>query len=264
MPTRRASKASPPADAGLATRRRPASSGGSKVSSGGSKVSSGGSKVSSGDESGAEARAGRRHERRLLHQDLSRSQLLDAAEEVFGEKGFHATTLKEVAELAEFSVGSVYSFFENKDDLYLSVFLRRGAEFMPGMREVVQSKLTPLAQLHALVDYEVGFFRQHRHFGRLYLRSFSTSRPAPEMPESPLLSDNLETAMELQADVFARGQALGELRDGDELVLARLFSGLVAAYQSLDPAVMSDDAGPEERLPLADLHDMIERAFRRP
>ena len=53
----------------------------------------------------------RREQRRLQHQDLSRNQLLDAAEEVFGRKGFHETTLKEVAELAEFSVGSVYSFF---------------------------------------------------------------------------------------------------------------------------------------------------------
>jgi len=165
--------------------------------------------------------------------------------------------------LAEFSVGSVYSFFDNKDDLYLSVFLRRGAEFMPGMRDVVQSGRNPLEQLHALVDFEVGFFREHRHFGRLYLRSFSTSRPAPEMPESPLLSDNLETAMELQAGVFDRGQALRVLRNGDVLVLARLFSGLVAAYQSLDPAVMSDEPDPEERLPLDDLHDMIDRAFRR-
>jgi TetR/AcrR family transcriptional regulator len=208
--------------------------------------------------------ASRRQQRRLLHQDLSRTQLLDAAEEVFGQKGFHATTLKEIAELAEFSVGSVYSFFDNKDDLYLSVFLRRGAEFMPGMRQVVSSAGSPLDQLHALVDFEVGFFRRHRHFGRLYLRSFSTSRPAPEMPESPLLADNLETAMELQSEVFTRGQEAGELRAGDPLVLARLFSGLVAAYQSLDPAVMADDADPTERLPLADLHDMVTRAFSKP
>src|SRR5688500_14139506 len=81
--------------------------------------------------------ASRREQRRLLHQDLSRAQLLDAAEEVFGEKGFHDTTLKEIAELAEFSVGSVYSFFENKDDLFPNVFLRRGSEFLPGMDAVV-------------------------------------------------------------------------------------------------------------------------------
>ena len=39
----------------------------------------------------------RREQRRLQHQDLSRAQLLDAAEESFGRKGFHETTLKEVA-----------------------------------------------------------------------------------------------------------------------------------------------------------------------
>jgi len=211
----------------------------------------------------APEQASRRQQRRILHQDLSRSQLLDAAEEVFGEKGFHATTLKEIAELAEFSVGSVYSFFDNKDDLYLSVFLRRGAEFMPGMRAVVADDESPLAQLHALVDYEVTFFRRHRHFGRLYLRSFTTTRPTVEMPDSSTLADNLHTAMELQAHVFVRGQASGELRAGDPQVLARLFSGIVGAYQSLDPAVMDDDAEPVERLPLTDLHDMVERAFRR-
>src|SRR5881394_1303068 len=79
----------------------------------------------------------RREERRIRQQDVSRSQLLDAAEEVFGRKGFHETTLKEVAELAEFSVGSVYSFFESKDDLFRQIFVRRGAEFMPGLRAVL-------------------------------------------------------------------------------------------------------------------------------
>ncbi|HEX6238473.1 MAG TPA: helix-turn-helix domain-containing protein, partial [Acidimicrobiales bacterium] len=74
---------------------------------------------------------GRREQRRLRHQDVSRAQFLDAAEEVFGRKGFHNTTLKEVAELAEFSVGSVYSFFESKDDLFRQIFVRRGEEFMP-------------------------------------------------------------------------------------------------------------------------------------
>src|SRR5262245_15712293 len=206
--------------------------------------------------------AGRREQRRLLHQDLSRSQLLDAAEEVFGAKGFHDTTLKEIAELAEFSVGSVYSFFENKDDLFLSVFLRRGGEFLPGMQAVVAAGGSPLEQLHRLVDFEVEFFRKPPHFGRLYVRSASTTTPAPEARESPQLAANFTAAMETQADLFARGQKTGELRAGDPLVLARLFSGLVSAYQSLDPVVLTGDADAPERLPLRALHEIIDGAFR--
>jgi AcrR family transcriptional regulator len=203
--------------------------------------------------------ASRREERRQLHQDLSRTQLLDAAEEVFGAKGFHDTTLKEIAELAEFSVGSVYSFFENKDDLFLNVFLRRGEEFLPGMETAAGRGNDARAQLHALVDYEVGFFRAHPHFGRLYLRTSSSTLPGMDLPPSQTLAANFERAMGVQAGIFRRGQAAGVLRDGDPGVLGRLFTGLVAAYQSTDPAVVDDD--PRERLPLATLHDIVDRAF---
>lgn len=204
----------------------------------------------------------RREQRRLQHQDLSRAQLLDAAEEVFGRKGFHQATLKEVAELAEFSVGSVYSFFDNKDDLFRQIFVRRGDEFMPGLRAAVRpDDGTPTEQLHRLVDFEIGFFRRHPRFGRLYLRYSSATMMSADREIDAAMSANYEESMRLQADLFARGQRAGEMRPGDPLVLARLFSGLMSSYQALDPAVVSDDATSEERLPLAELHALVERAF---
>lgn len=207
-------------------------------------------------------RVSRREQRRLQHQDLSRAQLLDAAEEVFGRKGFHEATLKEVAELAEFSVGSVYSFFDNKDDLFRQIFIRRGDEFMPAIRDALRPDVgTALDQLHRLVDFEVGFFRRHPRFGRLYLRYSSATNMSADRPADAAVAANYEESMRLQADLFARGQRAGVFRPGDPAVLARLFSGLISAYQALDPAVMSDDPGAGERLPLAELHDVVERAF---
>jgi TetR/AcrR family transcriptional regulator len=203
--------------------------------------------------------SGRREQRRLQHQDLSRGQLLDAAEEVFGRKGFHEATLKEVAELAEFSVGSVYSFFENKDDLFRQIFLRRGDEFMPGLRDAVGGDGDPVSRLHRLVDFEVGFFRRHPRFGRLYLRYSSATSLSADREIDAVIAANYAESMRLQAGLFARGQADGVFRPGDPEVLARLFSGIISSYQALDPAVVSDDDG--ERLPLADLHALVERAF---
>lgn len=209
---------------------------------------------------GAESR---KAERRARHHDLSRAQLLDAAEELFGQRGFYETTLKEVAELAEFSVGSVYSFFADKEDLYLQVFLRRGEEFIPAMQKVVDDGGTPLEQLHRLVDFEVGYFRRHPHFGRLYLRSVKVGTAPPTVVSvDEALSSNFDTAMELQAGIFSRGQASGEFRAGDPEVLAHLFSGLMAAYQSIDPAVTEADLDAGERLPLDELHDIVDKAFR--
>jgi AcrR family transcriptional regulator len=204
----------------------------------------------------------RREQRRLQHQDLSRGLLLDAAEEVFGRKGYHDTTLKEVAELAGFSVGSVYTFFENKDDLFRQIFLRRGAEFMAGMEGVLSDgDDSPRAQLHALLDFQVGFFRTHPNFGRLYLQyaNIATLALVREQVDEAV-SERYDLAMRQQAALFRRGQRAGELRDGDPMVLSRLFSGLVASFQSVDPAIVSDDPRAKE-LPLDELHDIVERAF---
>ena len=205
----------------------------------------------------------RREQRRQRHQSLSREQLLDAAEEVFGRKGFHDTTLKEIAELAEFSVGSVYSFFDNKDDLFRQIFLRRGGEFMPEIRAVVGQEESALEQLHHLVDFEVRWFREHPHFGRLYLRHTNVNLVSSNRDVDAAIAANYQESMELQAEVFRRGQTTGVFRDGDPQVLARVFSGIMAAFQSSDPAVVDDDAAGSERMSVEELHDLVEAAFVR-
>jgi AcrR family transcriptional regulator len=209
-----------------------------------------------------EAKSSRRAERRALQQDVSRTQVLDAAEEVFGQKGFHEATLKEVAELAEFSVGSLYSFFEGKDELFRQIFIRRGDEFMPALGELLgDDDADPREQLHALVDFQVGFFRSHPHFGRLYLRYSSATSPSVDREIDAVLNERYESAMRQQADLIRRGQRAGTFHPGDAEVLARLFTGLVSAYQALDPAVVAGGADAGEPLPLADLHGIIDRTF---
>jgi AcrR family transcriptional regulator len=198
--------------------------------------------------------------RRRQHQALSRGQILDAAEEVFARKGFHDATVKEIATAAEFSVGGVYSFFEDKDDLFVQIYLRRGAEFMQGMREVLAAGGEPQATLHRLADFQVGFFREHANFGRLYLRASGVTLGDLVSKIDKAVVDNFTEAMNLQAKLFRAGQDAGQLRDGDPEVLATLFSGILSAYQSSDPLVTGSRAT-GERMPLAQLHDVLDGAF---
>jgi TetR/AcrR family transcriptional regulator len=205
--------------------------------------------------------SGHREQRRTQRQDVSRGQLLDAAERVFGEKGFHDSSLKEIAQLAEFSVGSVYSFFDGKDDLFRQMFVRRGAEFMLGMRTLLEAEGTASEKLHHLVDFQIGFFRRVRPFGRLLLRYGNGALLSQPNELDALIAHNFVESMELQSELFAAGQGAGEFRAGDTTVLAHLFSGLIAAYQSVDPSVMSDDLDAAELLSLPELHQLIDRAF---
>jgi TetR/AcrR family transcriptional regulator len=198
--------------------------------------------------------------RRQHHQQLSRAQILDAAEEVFARKGFHDATVKEIATAAEFSVGGVYSFFADKDDLFVQIYLRRGTEFMHGMRAVLEAAEPPMELLHRLADYQIGFFREHANFGRLYLRASGVTLGDLISKIDKAVVENYAEALNLQTKLFHDGQDAGVIREGDPEVLAMLFSGLLSGYQSTDPSVVHGADG-AERLPLDQLHDIIDGAF---
>jgi AcrR family transcriptional regulator len=199
-----------------------------------------------------------RDQRRERRRELGRDQVLDAAEQIFARKGFHDASLREIAELAEFSVGSVYGLFPGKDDIYRALFRRRGAEFLPGMREVLSAAAPPRRLLLDLADWQVDFFLRHPHFGRLVLRGGSIAPPLTEPSGDPEIAENFQEAQRMQAELFRAGRRAGELRPGPPQVLARMFSGLVSAYQATELEEAPD------RMSRAEFHAVLEAAFLAP
>lgn len=53
-----------------------------------------------------------------------RSQILDAAAQVFAEKGFHRASTKEIASAAGISEGTIYNYFASKSDLLIGIMTR--------------------------------------------------------------------------------------------------------------------------------------------
>jgi TetR/AcrR family transcriptional regulator len=203
----------------------------------------------------------RRTARREAQTKLSREHVLDAAEEVFSHKGFHDATIKEIAEVAEFSVGAVYSFFENKDDLFLSVIERRGQELVPAMQALLESDDGPVDQLHRLAELQVEFFREHPNFSRLYLQATGSPLFNVKASLGQVAQKRYEAAMGLEAGLFERGQADGSLVEGDPGVLAEIFSGIIRGYQVTDPAATGEGPRATERMSLDDLHALLDRTF---
>lgn len=189
--------------------------------------------------------------RRRQRIELSREQLLDTAEELFSERGYHATGLKEVAERCEFSVGSIYQFFDSKDALYEEVLMRRGPEMSAEIARIAASDAPGDEQLLALARLQLNLFRKYPAWGRLIVRVLRPGvRPGSDLPVDFLRAFN--AAMDLAAEIIARGQRAGVLRDGNPRALARLFSSLVSAFHGLDAQVSDDpeDFSAEEFLAL--------------
>jgi len=76
---------------------------------------------------------------RMERREKTRHDLLDAAETCFVTRGFHATSVDEVAERAGYTKGAVYSNFASKEDLFFAVYQRRVEQVLtdvvPGLRE---------------------------------------------------------------------------------------------------------------------------------
>lgn len=53
-----------------------------------------------------------------------RKQILDAATQIFAEKGFHRATIKEIARVAGIADGTIYTYFASKTEVLLGILHR--------------------------------------------------------------------------------------------------------------------------------------------
>jgi AcrR family transcriptional regulator len=53
-----------------------------------------------------------------------RKQILDAATQVFAEKGFHRATIKDIARVAGIADGTIYTYFASKTEVLLGILHR--------------------------------------------------------------------------------------------------------------------------------------------
>src|SRR5215472_2120767 len=53
-----------------------------------------------------------------------RKQILDAATQVFAQKGFHRATIKDIARVAGIADGTIYTYFASKTDVLLGILNR--------------------------------------------------------------------------------------------------------------------------------------------
>ena len=85
-----------------------------------------------------------------------RQQLLEVALQVFGEHGFHPTSMNDVAEAAGVTKPVLYQHFRSKRDLYREVLTDVGAQLLEEITKATTSAATPHQQV------ELGFLAYFR------------------------------------------------------------------------------------------------------
>jgi AcrR family transcriptional regulator len=114
-------------------------------------------------------------ERREREKAQRRQEILDAARQVFFERGFHSPTMDDVAAQAEISKGTIYLYFESKEAV-LAHLLLEGLDLLLAEMEGAQLRarnseppLCPEATLHALTNAYLAFCQSQPNYYRLLI-----------------------------------------------------------------------------------------------
>lgn len=85
--------------------------------------------------------------------------ILQTAEEVFSDKGYHETSMDEIATQVGIAKGTVYLHFPSKEDLLIAIFARDVKNVSAAIDQAIQSELTIQAKLEAVLQFMYsGFF----------------------------------------------------------------------------------------------------------
>jgi AcrR family transcriptional regulator len=113
-----------------------------------------------------------------------RARILDAARELFLERGVEAVTLREVAQKIEYSTTAIYVQFADKAALVEAMVTEDFARFAAGLEAVAKVE-DPVERLAALQDAYLDFaLKMPRHYQLLFLTP-ATKHHAKEQHQSP-------------------------------------------------------------------------------
>ncbi len=98
-------------------------------------------------------------------QQKTRERIIAATSKVLAEKGYDATTLREISREAQVAPGLVHYYFGGKDQLLVEVLQAAGQRFSQTMEQLVQhvaaeqSLEAVLTQIHERVEQEPDVYR---------------------------------------------------------------------------------------------------------
>jgi len=122
-----------------------------------------------GDEEKQSRSRGKPCERRERERTRHRAEILEAAEKVLAEKGYHGASMQDIAARAEFAVGTLYKFFKAKNVLY-EVLLEEKVKVIEAlMKKALESETEPLARIERFIETSTEIVARYGSFFHMYM-----------------------------------------------------------------------------------------------
>ncbi len=108
-------------------------------------------------------------ERRKRERENRKNAILKAARKLFLEKGFKTVTVESIARKAELSKGSIYLYYNSKEEIYTQILLSDIDKFHNHIADLLQNPSNASEALVRLADIYVDFFLNERELFRILM-----------------------------------------------------------------------------------------------
>ncbi len=151
-----------------------------------------------------------------------RDLILRAATRVFAQNGYFQSQVADVARVAGVAAGTVYLYFEGKDDLLVSIFERSMGEVIAEGRAALEGVADPAERLRRIARLHLGRLGRDKHLAVVFQVELRQSVKFMERFSATFLQDYLK----LIRDTIAGGQHSGAFRKGiSPTTAAKIFFG---------------------------------------
>jgi AcrR family transcriptional regulator len=160
-----------------------------------------------------------------------RAEILGQAEKIFAKKGFHETTMAEIAGASGFSTGSLYHFFSGKEELYSFMLLEKVHLMYAEILDAVTREQTTRGKIKALVSSHFAYVEHHIDFYRLLVghESGLRSEGLKKLRER-IIDEHLKHVVYIE-DLLKEGIRKQVLRALDTKSMANALMGVIAYFK---------------------------------
>jgi AcrR family transcriptional regulator len=179
---------------------------------------------------------------RIVDRDAKRLKILEAAAARFALSGYDATSMDDLAVAAGVSKGSLYNYFENKEDLFYGVFEWFQQLLIRASMERMREEAGARARFAAFADASISAFMEHATLYPVTLEVWAAAAKTGTRDRFSRALQNLYVAYRAQVGMLlAAAQQSGEIRgDIDTAAVAAMVigavDGLLLQYW-LDPSI---------------------------
>ncbi len=143
--------------------------------------------------------------------------IIEAAIKVIAEHGYHSAQVSKIAKEAGVAEGTIYLYFQNKEDVLISIFKDKMGEYITLVCNKLQAVDDPLKKLKLLVQMHFSNLEADRNLAAVLQVQLRQSHPSIRKR----IAEPLRRYYRLIEEIVSEGMAKGIFRENLNVYLAR-------------------------------------------